>query len=69
MLAIAVVVTVMNEATELRAKAYELLDAAATTHDLCIAMLLREVAAEFAAEAESEERDEHRRHTSRLQTA
>ncbi len=50
----------MDEATELRAKAYELLEAAGTTHDLCIAMLLREVAAEFAAEAESEERTAQR---------
>lgn len=45
----------MDKATELRAKAYELLEAAATTHDLRIAMLLREVAGEFAAEAEAEE--------------
>ena len=51
----------MDEAIELRAKAYELLKAAATTHDLCIAMLLREVAAEYAAEAEAEEHAGRRR--------
>lgn len=45
----------MDKAIEMRAKAYELLEAATTTHDLYIAMLLREVAAEFAAEAEVEE--------------
>jgi hypothetical protein len=53
----------MDKPTELRAKAYELLEAAATTHDLRIAMLLREVAGEFAAEAEAEENTpEYRTH-------
>ncbi|HSU04877.1 MAG TPA: hypothetical protein VLI93_04835 [Acetobacteraceae bacterium] len=55
----------MTDATELRAKAYELLAAAATTHDLYVAMLLRDVAAEFAAEAAAEDRRTRRPETRR----
>jgi hypothetical protein len=46
----------MSEVLELRARAQELLAAARTTRDPCIAAMLREVATEFDAEATNEER-------------